>query len=1130
MRKTQAAAICLYLLLLSVPLYADDTSIFIGASSEVAPNVLIILDNSGSMEESGQDAVMIDVDYDPSYDYKSELNNPSAGYTDDRVYTRTGSGRNTTITGFPNNNTVVTVSQLGCSDAKDPKKGLPATGTWSGRIYATYPYNCCSGGGCSSQNRQLYTGHYLNWQKWVDEGHYIVTPSKTKLQIAQEVITELLNSVEEGSVNFGLMTFNTSHFSSYDWWGSGNDPQGGKLIAPIGSTHAQIISAMNAQIFCSGCYHGWTPLAETLAEAGLYFAGKKSWSQATSSSQGPTYTTPIKWRCQKNYIVIVTDGESTMDRGVNIRGENIFTNRNSSNQALNGYFGKAIGDYDKDGRDPGTLTSDGSHYLDDVAKFLYEEDLLTSGNDSAGLSFQDERYPKQNIRTFAIGFSRNTDLSFLNRVVDSSHGRGGRDDNPDAAYLASNSMELKFAFEKILGDIVTSNATFIAPVVPVSKLNRVYSGNSVYLSLFKPDATNVFWSGNIKKFGLGSDGSILQYDGTPATDENGQILSTAKSCWRLSESAPVDASTPEMGGAGAVVLNQATRKFYTYNDAGSPVTSNLTHSSNAFNTSNADAQSALGVADPSELTAYLTATGDYAKNGTKARNWVLGDILHSKPATMIHGDNIIMFAGSNDGFLHTFVDNDNGTEDDLSDDTLTEAWNFVPWSLLPNLHAIREAGSHATFVDGSPTIYDDGSYRYVAFGLRRGGDSYYSLRVGNLNASGAYTGGYDTPYFNWKIGPDLLKNNGNETLGQSWSKPLLSTIKTSSSTTNKVLLLTGGYDTNQDADVPGADTKGRAIFAVDAADGTLETSLNFNHGLTGHSDMTSCIVELAAFDYNSDGLDDTIYAGDLGGNLFVFNDRDGNGTWSKTKLFQARSAAAGTSTALLKFFYEPDISQEAFGDFVFIGTGDREHPDQNNTVNRIYAIKNTWSSSTLNETNLVDVTSYNYDVDTLADLSNNGTGADPHFGWFIKLDTNSGEKVVSSPLVYNKIVFFTTYTPSTAVASTATDECYSGGNLGVGRLYALEYNTGKAAMNLNTANDITTTDAGGNTITTEVKDASDRSTTLGVGLPSSPTLVVTKDGGAMLIIGTGGAGGTTGAQTFTIPSPSRANMYYWKQN
>lgn len=1119
MRNITSASIIFFFLLLALPLHADDTSIFTGTSVDVTPNVLILLDNSNSMNEMGEDAVMVDSSYDKTKDYKSELDNPSNGYDDTRVYYWDSSRRRYRL--FPSGATPgVTVSALGCSTART---GLSdADGMWTGRIYATGAYNCCSGGGCTTY--QLYTGHRLNYERWYDEEHYVITASKTKKEIAREVVTELLTNVEQGTVNFGLMTFNTTQFSNSSTY----DAQGGTLISPIGTANADIITAMNSQVFCSSCFMGNTPLAEALCEAGLYFAGKKSWSQSTSTSAGPVYTSPIQWRCQKNYIVIVTDGEPTRDLGVNSRSENIFTNRKtiSPYAALSGYFDKAIGDYDEDGAD--TITStywDTSHLLDDVAKFLYEEDLINSGTDHAEESFEDTSWPTQNVRTFAIGFSRNSDLSFLNRVVDTAHGRGGTASNPDAAYLATNSQELRNAFKEILSTIIASNATFIAPVVPVSKLNKVYSGNSVYLSLFKPDSTDVFWRGNIKKFGLGPNGNILDINGQPATDQSGQILSSTYSCWPMGLSV-ADASTPDSGGAGAAILTDTTRSFYTYNHNDATASTSLTATSNAFSSANTAAMTALGVTTPADLAAFLTATGVYAPGGSDARPWVLGDILHSKPATMIHGDDIIIFAGSNDGFLHAFVDNDGGTPDVLADDTITEAWNFVPWDILPNLHALKEAGSHQAFVDGSPTIYDDLGYRYVAFGLRRGGDTYYSLRVGSLDTNGNYAGGYGSPVFNRRIGPNILTGHGGETLGQSWSKPLLCTIRNTSTSTNKVLLLTGGYDTAEDADTPAVNTKGRAIFAVDATTCALETNLNFNHGLSGSTDMTSCIVELTAFDYNNDGIEDTIYAGDLGGNLFGFNDRNGDGTWSKVKVFQARSAAAGTAGMLLKFFYEPDVSQETFGDYLYIGTGDREHPDLTSTVNRIYGIKNTWSSTwtTLTEASLEDVTDYNYTATVLSNLQSPGG-----HGWFIKLNVNSGEKVVSSPLIYNGIVFFTTYTPSAVAASAYTDECYSGGNLGVGRLYALDCKTGKAAMNLDESNDTTTTDASGNTVTTEVKARSDRSTTLGVGLPSSPTLVVTKDGGAMLIIGTGGPGGTTGAPAIAIPSASKANMYYWKQ-
>ena len=85
-----------------------------------------------------------------------------------------------------------------------------------------------------------------------------------------------------------------------------------------------------------------------MAEAGLYFAGKASWFNS-----GVTYTSPIQERCQKNYIILMTDGEPTQDDDSKLR----------TGAYINGDY---IADEDGDGS---------SGKLDDVTKYLYDKDV-----------------------------------------------------------------------------------------------------------------------------------------------------------------------------------------------------------------------------------------------------------------------------------------------------------------------------------------------------------------------------------------------------------------------------------------------------------------------------------------------------------------------------------------------------------------------------------------------------------------------------------------------------------------------------------------------------------------------------------------------------------------------------------
>ncbi|HQG31993.1 MAG TPA: hypothetical protein PLA83_08695 [Deltaproteobacteria bacterium] len=81
MKKLTSAAYLVLLLIAGIPVFADDTDIFPAASSSVPPNVLIIFDNSGTMNDPVQQ-----IEYDPDYPYGEHINHPGKAYTKDRVY------------------------------------------------------------------------------------------------------------------------------------------------------------------------------------------------------------------------------------------------------------------------------------------------------------------------------------------------------------------------------------------------------------------------------------------------------------------------------------------------------------------------------------------------------------------------------------------------------------------------------------------------------------------------------------------------------------------------------------------------------------------------------------------------------------------------------------------------------------------------------------------------------------------------------------------------------------------------------------------------------------------------------------------------------------------------------------
>ncbi len=1016
---------------------ADDTDIYgTITSTSLQPNVLIIFDSSGSMntEDVPGDP------YDPTTTY-------SGSSTRDAVYIlKNGSWRL-----FASD-----INDLNCTAIKDE---LELQGYVRGRIRGAGRNYVCGG-----RRRRLRLGNYMNY---VESG---VGQTRRRIDVAKEVITDLINMTED--VRFGAMRFNTD--------------QGGRLIAECGTDKTTIINDINAINA-----DGWTPLAETLAEAGLYFAGMDSWYNS-----GVSYTSPMEERCQKNYIIIMTDGEPTQDLDWRL----------TSGAYING---DTIGDYDNDGNDPGNYDNNGSDYLDDVAAYLYENDTNPGLGD--GTSFD-----KQNIITFTIGFQSNQTL------LENTAANGG-----GAYYTATNYSELSEAFYQIMSSISEQNAVFVAPVVPISRMNRTYAGDKIYLGFFKPQA-NGRWIGNIKRYGLGDDGTLYDANGMVATTEDGLIKDNAMSYWTQ---LGTDGPDVEAGGAaevlGLLIDSTASRNLYTY--TGSQAL--LTDASNAFvmdNTSLTNA--ALDVADDTERQNLI----DSIHEGE------FGDIIHSEPVVVYYEDpdgdpatddaKSMIFAGSNDGLLHC-VDDDDGSE----------VWGFIAPDQLNRLKLL-DNNDHDYFMDGSPVVYYGQSQKILIMGERRGGFSYNALDITTYNA----------PQWLYSVSDRILDpdpgNNPDtdsyELLGQSWGKPERATIATASTVTidngtcslnidttaQDVFIIPGGYDNNQDLETPNAqDSFGRALLAVNVSSGQLMSSFHFSAVSHTSLGMTHSIVDTSAFDHDGDGIVSRVYVGDLGGNVLAFKDDElqdftvcgdtvsqvvVDGNWTATKLFSA-SAVDGVQR---KIVYAPDAVAESFGEYIFFGTGDRADPGETDVVNRIYAVKNDWNTTgTLDETDLVDVTDDLIQLGTETQKQTARTDLENSKGWYIRLE-NLGEKVVASPRVYGGVVYVTTYTPSPDTGDDPGDDpCEASTVRGVARLYALDYKTGASMHEFSSEVE---TDGGGNVVALGKKD---RSVIIGTAIPSAPVIAVLS-GGARIFIGVEGG-------IVSLPTLANEDMYryYWTQ-
>jgi type IV pilus assembly protein PilY1 len=1023
-------------------LWADDTEIYGTVTNPtLEPNVLIIFDTSGSM--ATEDVPGAPYDNDENYSGTHDKNG---------VYQRTWSW---THMRWEWSLITSDVDNIGCTAIKDQLKD---TGYATGYMRGAPDFTC---GG--STEKRLRMGNYMNY---LASG---VGENRSRISVAKEVLTDLINTTT--GVRFGLMVFN------YE--------QGGRLVAPCGTDTATLLS----RIAGAGA-DGWTPLAETLAEAGLYFAGKQSWFNA-----GVTYTSPMQERCQKNYIILMTDGEPTRDRDHRLYDT--------------GYInGDIIGDYDGDhngGSEFDSYPDSGSDYLDDVAKYLYENDCNPTLGD--GTSFD-----KQNITTFTIGFK--TDQSLLQRTAANGGGE---------YFTAGNYSSLTEAFTQIMSSIVEKNAVFVAPVVPISRMNRVYAGDKIYLGFFKPQQ-NGRWIGNIKRYALENDGTLKDARGVAVTTADGLIKENAHSWWTT---LGADGPAVEKGGAAEALSrfidSGATRKVYTYTGT-QPL---LTHSSNAL----LEANSAL-------TPAMLNVATD-----TERRNLInlvrageFGDVIHSEPAVVLYPDpdgnpatndaKTVIYVGANDGLLHA-----------IDDATGEELWSFVSPDQLGRLYRLNDA-DHDYFVDGSPVIYDGVGQKLLIIGERRGGDHYTVLDITAYNA----------PRYLYSVKPAVLDPNPANTpdtdtyerLGQSWSRPEKATVAVSSSVAISgcgvnisvnaadALIFAGGYDNNQDAAPPNAtDSVGRAVFAVNTGTGQVLNNLVFSPATHPSLGMTHSAVDLSAFDHDNDGIVSRIYFGDLGGSVFALRDDrienytvcgqeitrsvvDGN--WAAQKLFNA--SADGVQRKIL---YAPDAVGEAAGEFIFFGTGDRENPGNTTVVNRFYAVKNDWTvTRVLTESDLVDVTADLIQLGTADQQQQVKTDLANGRGWYIRLES-PGEKIVSSPRVYGGVVYFSTYAPSENAGPDLDDPCASSTVRGMARLYALNYQTGASMHNFSSQLE---TDPSGNPVSLGKKD---RAMAIGTAIPSAPVIAIL-GGGARLFVGIEG-----GIADLPAIATRDMNRFYWNR-
>ena len=903
-----------------------------------------------------------------------------------------------------------------------------------------------------------YPGHYLNW--YFDPGNYAAPdyvgsdairwnagqlrkPLPVSLQPQGKVLSriEVARSAAQTLVA-GLDSRLRVGLSAHD----GKD--GGALRVPVAAlTPAQRTALGSGPM---GIAHiepgGSAPLAETLSAIGRYFATGYSGALAMNPKDPPrevtrtvaqafpanlsgaTSAAPVVLSCQPNFAILLSAGRSSEDHS-------------SSQLAIGAAPDDVIRDYDGDcqGRSPACGSHDrkpdqdygpdGSDYLDDVAQALHETDLRPDFPAEAGSGQPYRNNIVTHVISLADAEARNDAL-----LVRAARQGGGR-------FVAAADAD---ALTAALDDLVAGLPQRTAALASISLDSTHLSSGT---RLFQAGFDSSGWTGSLRALPIAS--------GTGGSCGNAMAGQPCAAIWEASAVLEGIAAQSRT----ILSLDSSSRVGIPFRWASLSLAQQALLSR--------DPNRAAGVTDARGPDRLAWLRGDRSREAAhdlRPRTRLLGDIVHSDPAFVgapdatlpfaghaafrsRHADRMPMvYVGANDGMLHGFRASDG-----------VERLAYVPGPMFgtaanPKLARLSaQPYLHVWGVDGSPTVGDVqvGADRrwatYLVGSLRYGGQGLFALDVTDPQA---FSEARAASIVRWEF-----TDADDPDLGYTFSQPSLVKLKNS----RWAVLVGNGYN-NREAD-GSVSTAGRAalfILLVDGpgADGRWDLGTDYFKLEVGPrlaaAETDNGLATPAAVDLDGDQRVDYVYAGDLRGDMWQFNLNDADpGRWAVgyggNPVFTARSGAGVrqpiTAPAEVGFNL---LSSDPDDLVVFVGTGryfaSGDHAQANQQNQTFYGIfvdpiaspdpltetlgaPDPGRPELLRQTVLQEVSAGGRN---LRISSNRPLDMARHRGWYIDLyntqtagadpspasGLNKGERQVSRPVLRDGRVVFTTLLPS----------------------------------------------------------------------------------------------------------------------
>lgn len=679
------------------PAMAEYTCYPIFQVNAVEPNILIILDNSGSMNLQ---AYYGDYDHNTEYygyfesykkySYASNLwsRNPSGAWDGNFLnwlcMRRVDVARKVLMGGLA-------TSRTGGGNQTNIGETPDQSGRAFNKLYDdddnVTPYSS----GISKS--YLVDGGYF----YVDGNTYSIRVDKNMITYPDEAYNFVDGNIAGVLQKVGSRARWGNEFFNF---GTGNNQSGGRVVSTIGTNLTSLVTDLQN----TGC-DTWTPLAESFYVAMQYFKQQNPQDNpdldyanncVPNSNLGddPYYNGTEYVACADAFVILLTDGASTMDQMIPTMYKDYADSRTTN------VFGTG-----------GTYPDSGSDYLKDLALYARTTDLRSA---TVGKS---ELEGDQNMLLYAIYAFGNDDLA-RNLLKEAAKNGGFEDRNgndapdlqsewdkdddgvPDTYYEADNGRDLESKLIKAINDILERAASGTS--VSVLATSDEGEGNLVQ-AYFRPRVTvgteDIEWLGFLQSLWLDPHGYLREdTDKSPGIDPNLDVTTdkivsffldpgsgnTKIKRYDVSAEEPypdLDTATFEeldleditpVWEAGSLLAQRSAddRKIFTYidkdNDGFPDSTTDGVRDSNPFNDAGevvrfhtgfaSTIKPYLGVRDNSTWD-YLGATHDDRVSnliqwvrgndisGLRARTadwdedgddevWKLGDIVHSTPVSL----------------------------------------------------------------------------------------------------------------------------------------------------------------------------------------------------------------------------------------------------------------------------------------------------------------------------------------------------------------------------------------------------------------------------------------------------------------------------------------------------------------